>query len=609
MINKRFRKYYKGIEKQPWLVADRTHRMAGHYVWSGLCASLATIVDSLVAGWCIGDEALAAISAIGPLLAIDQILHCLLGFGIEKIMILYRGEGKREEADRAFGSILIAVFAAYLIVFIPIIIFERPILSLFIQDSDLIDMAISYSVPQMIFYPIFEVCLCIERAFRIDGRVALLSGRSIVMNLCNILFDYLLASAFGLWIVGLAWASVISAAIGFCLPLSHFFYKKRTVRPDLSVIRAPREMAGYLKKEIQIGSSATLEEVLESVVVTTQTAVISGLGGVTGLAIFSVYKTLKSVINAISNGISASVSVYSGLLFGIKSYKSIKDSLKTGLGYAASLCALFVAGFMIFAKPLGEAFNIETSQLALCGTCIRIGSIAFPGLMFSIILEAYLPTIGRNLMANVLVFIQKGLMFLAAVAGYILSLTWFYGLYAAAALIAAAVIVVLLIRDKNWFTPKDNLEMIAEYSLAVLPEYISEVSKDIEVRLKEHAYGDKVAARTSLVVEESLSLMREKNPDQEVVADVELQKHEQGIALRLLDDGILQNPVNDIKALSHPDPEHSEIIIVNELTATGQYDRVLDMNNVVLIIETSFPEEPAARAAEQLAQGGKDGHF
>ena len=583
-MKKTFHNRYKGIGKQPWLVAGRTQKMARHYVRSTLCVALATTVDSLVAGWQIGSDALAAISAVAPLLAIGQILHCLLAFGIEKIMIQHIGRGERREANRVFGTVLIAIFAVHLIVFIPVIIFERPILSLFITDPALVDLAIIYSVPILIFSPLFEVFLCIERAFRIDGRAALLSSRAIVMNLCNILLDYLLVSVFGMGISGLAWASVIGSAIGYCLPLSHFFSKKRTVSPDLSVIWAPREMAGYLKRDIIMGSSATLEELLETRVITTQTAVISGLGGVSGLAIFAIYKTLKGVIIAISNGIAASVSVHTGLLFGTQNYTSVKNSVKTGIGYATAVCVTFVAGIMIFAEPLGSAFNIDPSSLSLFSQCIRFGSAAFPGLMLSVIMGAYLPAVGKNLLANILVFIQKGLMFLATAAGFIQSQVWFYRLYTGAALLTGVVIVILLIHNKNWFMPKDIPDMIGEFSLRLLPEYFPEVSKSMYSLLKEFAYGETLASRTALVAEETLSYIRKQNPDREVAADIELKQCEQGAALRILDDGITYNPINDWAEVIRPDPEHFENIIIMDLTAEVKYDRVLDLNNLVLII-------------------------
>ena len=74
-----------GILRNSSLIKGRTSKMAWTYIGSALCVAAVTAVDSLVAGISIGSDALAAIAAAAPLLAIEQILHCLLGFGIDKL--------------------------------------------------------------------------------------------------------------------------------------------------------------------------------------------------------------------------------------------------------------------------------------------------------------------------------------------------------------------------------------------------------------------------------------------------------------------------------------------------------------------------------------------
>ena len=68
--------------------------------------------------------------------------------------------------------------------------------------------------------------------------------------------------------------------------MSHFFSKKRTVTPDFSVVFAFREMISYIWEDIRIGSSATLDELLEGATLTVQTGAITAVGGADGLAIW-----------------------------------------------------------------------------------------------------------------------------------------------------------------------------------------------------------------------------------------------------------------------------------------------------------------------------------
>ena len=89
------------------------------------------------------------------------------------------------------------------------------------------------SLVSMLLFAIFH---CIERAFRVDGRAQLFASRGIVTNIVNIGLSILFVTVLGFDIQGLAWASVIGTFLGYCVTLSHFFSKKRTVYPDFSVI-------------------------------------------------------------------------------------------------------------------------------------------------------------------------------------------------------------------------------------------------------------------------------------------------------------------------------------------------------------------------------------
>ena len=465
------------------LIAGRTGKMAMTYVFSTICVAAVTAVDSLFAGVCIGPEALAAIAAAAPFLTLNQILHCLLVFGVDKMMIQAIGRGKRKEADRIFGSILIAVAVVYLLVYIPLLIIERPLLEHFLTDQVLSDMIVCYTRPLFATSPIFEVFLCIERAFRVDGRAGLFSKRSIITNIANILFDFLLVSVIGMNVSGLAWSSVISTALGYTVSLSHFFSKKRTVSPDFSVIFSRRELLSYVKADIRIGSSATLDELMESFALSAQTAAIGIAGGSGGLAVWAVFKALQGIVLSMSNGVSASVSVHAGMSYGQKDYDGVRYSVRRGILIAvkASLVALIFV--LVLAHPITEIYNVEPEFHSLCVHCLRIGCTIFPAIAFLTVISVYLPSVGRIDHSNLLVLLYKGLIIIAAGIGYFMDLRGFFAVYVFAIWAAALIVIVFLVRDRFWFVPEHNPEMITEYSIRLTPNQISVMSVDAAAKL------------------------------------------------------------------------------------------------------------------------------
>ena len=574
-----------GVSRKPSLIAGTTKKMAATYVTGTVCAAAVVIIDSLVAGVSIGADALAAIAAAGPLLAVGDILHCLLGFGIDKLMVQAIGEGKRKEADRIFGAVLLAVTVVFLLVFGSIILLERPLLELIMDDPTLIDMVIEYTVPLFATEVVFEVFLCIERAFRIDGRAKLFSKRAIVTNIANIAFDILMVSVLGLGVSGLAWASVVSSAIGYTVTLSHFFSKKRTVTPDLSVLLRMGELLSYVKRDIRLGSSATLDEVMSAVVLAAQTAVIGIIGGSGGLAIWAVYKSLRGVAQSVGNGVSASVSVHTGLLYGERDYEGVRYSVKEGVQIALMTCIAAALLVLLLANPIAVVYGIDPELQHLCAQCLRIGCAAFPFIAFLTVITSYLPAVDGVRLANRFVLVQHGLAIVPAVLGYTLGMQGFFASYVGAVCASALVLAVLLVRDGHWFVPECNPEAIAVYSIQLKPDRISAASASSGVLLADLAYPTAFCSKVALVVEDCLGFIAQNNPNAEIHADIGFKRREDDVLITVVDDGSPYNPLASLAEGDLAAPGTLEAIVVTGFTADVDYDRVLDLNHLSLLVK------------------------
>ena len=574
------------VLRKPSLIAGTTKKMALTYVGGTVCAAAVVIIDSLVAGVSIGEEALAAIAAAGPLLALTQILHCLLGFGVDKLMVQAIGEGKRKEADRIFGAVLIAVTVVFLLVFVMLILIERPLLeSIMGVNPSLIDMVIDYTVPLFATAVVFEVFLCIERAFRIDGRAKLFSKRAIVTNVANILFDILMVSVLGLGVSGLAWASVISSAIGYTVSLSHFFSKKRTVTPDFSVISSPGELLSYVKSDIRLGSSATLDEVMNAVALAAQTAAIGVVGGPGGLAIWAVYKSLRGVVSAVGNGVSASVSVHAGLLYGQGDYDGVRYSVKMGVRIALMISLGAVLFVLLLADPISVVYGLDPGIQALSAQCLRIGCAVFPAIAFLMVVTSYLPAVDKVKLANVFVLVQYGLTIIPAIFGYTLGLPSFFGSYVGAVWFAALALIVVMVRNRHWFLPERNPQTIAEYSIQLNPDQISALSADVNEWMAGFAYPASLCSKAALVAEDCMCLIAQHNRSAETHADIGFKRHEGGVKITVIDDGSPYNPITSPTGEDLDTPGTLEAIVVLGFTADAEYDRVLDLNLLSLLVK------------------------
>ena len=568
--------------------------MATPYIGSALSVALVTMIDSLVAGRSIGPEALAAVAATAPLISISEILHCLLGFGIDKLMIQEIGRGNRKAANRIFAIVLVAVAVVFALVYLLIIIFEEPILNLIQIDPSLQGAVIIYSRPLLFTMPLFEIFLCIERAFRVDGRAKLMASRALVTNIVNIILSVLFVSVLGFEIEGLAWASVIGTFIGYTVILSHFFSKKRTVSPDFSILLSPKEACVFLRDDIKLGISATLDEVFQSLLVFIQTAVVSSVGGVNGLAIWSIYMTLYNIVISIYNGISASVSLHAGLMLGEENYDGVRDSVKKG--FQLMMLAGFIAAVLILLFPrwIAMFFCDSPDLVPLCTTCLSLGACIIPSVAPTVILSLYLPSVNRSRIAYGMILLQKSAFIVASSVSFILGFTWLFICYIIAGWLVALIQMLAIKHNGNWFVQEKNPRLIRAYSILLNPQSIVNVSNDIHNNSSQLFCKKSFAARIALVVEECLNNTLLKAQGKDVMADIDLCTQEEGIFIRIIDDGIAFNPFSDMsrEERTDSDTDFLEESIILALSENVQYDRMIDLNHITLLIRN--PENPDA---------------
>ena len=569
------------------LVESRTAKMAAPYIISSMSVALVSMIDSLVAGRNIGAVALAAVAATAPIFSIEQILDCFIGYGIDKLMIQEVGKGNRKTANRIFGSILVAVAVIYALVFSVIIFLERPILSLIGIDPALHDAVVAYSLPLLITMPLFEVFKCIERAFRVDGRARLFASRGIVTNIINISLSVLFVTILGFEIEGLAWASVIGTFIGYSVTLSHFFSKKRTVSPDFSVIFSVKENFGYIKESIRMGSSATLDEVLYGILVFIQTKVVSTIGGTAGLAVWGVFSTLYNAIYSIYYGISASVSLHSGLMIGQKNYARVRASLMKGFALLSSFGFAAAILLFIFPSQIASAFCTDPDIIPLCASCLRISSFFLPSVAMTVILSAYLPAVNKNNVALGMSILNKGGLMAAAIVGYFVG---FEGLFVSLAVAGWLITIIqnLLVFVKgNLFVPEHNPEVFRSYSIHLSSQDIARVRDDIVAADELTRYGKEFSGRIAMLVEESLNKLLEQTNGKSVMTDIDLGNQDDGVFIRIVDDSAAYSLLADMDSRQIQYDPLDEAIKAG-LLKNAKYDRVIDLNFITVTV--GYPE-------------------
>lgn len=146
-------------------------------------------------------------------------------------------------------------------------------------------------------------------------------------------------------------------------------------------------------------------------------------------------------------------------------------------------------------------------------------------------------------------------------------------------------LIVLLVYDRFWLVPERNPEMIADYSIHLIPDQITAMSTVADETLENCNYPEVFCSRVALVLEDSMNYIARQNPDMEIIADIQLKRFEDGVQVLIIDDGEAYNPLVSLAEADWDTPGALEAVVVFGLTAAVNYDRVLDLNHLSLTVK------------------------
>ena len=124
---------------------------------SAMITSVYSIVDMAMVGQYHGPNGIAALAVIAPIWNIIYSLGLLMGIGGSVIFRICKGQGgqKREIENEYFTVSVIGSVLASLIVWLSIMLLEKPILVFFGADDNLLSLAQSYLAPVKATVPFF----------------------------------------------------------------------------------------------------------------------------------------------------------------------------------------------------------------------------------------------------------------------------------------------------------------------------------------------------------------------------------------------------------------------------------------------------------------------
>ena len=182
------------------------------------------LTDNVVAGQFVGDEAVAAMTLVSPLMTFVFFLSYMVADGLAMMFSYAKGRNDRDKANELFGMGTIAAVALGVVLTIVFVAFDEKIMSVWKISPHLMTYALDYyhglmfiALPALLniyFYTIYIA----------EGEESICVKASIAMFVVNMVLDILLAQNFG--VVGIGVATTVGNLVSFLWHVPYLFSKK-----------------------------------------------------------------------------------------------------------------------------------------------------------------------------------------------------------------------------------------------------------------------------------------------------------------------------------------------------------------------------------------------
>lgn len=322
-------------------------------------SAIYSITDGIFVGHFIGQEALAAVNLVMPIIMIITALADMVATGSSVRISILLGRDNKVEANRVFSVCLGLIAAISSFLGLVEFLFARPIMGLMGAGGLTAEYAVEYLRVFALFMPLCCIYYSTDNYLRVCGRVNLSMTINIVCSLLNIVLDVLLIVVLkqGLWAAAIA--SSLSMSLGAVWSLVPFLRKRLPLLFSWGWIGG-RQMLAILAN----GSSEFFISIAGSLFAVIINVVLLRLEGATAVAAAAIVEYVQSLTGMVIHSMVDAMQPTISYCFGAGLIKRMKRIQRAVMAASAVLSLLSML-FLLFGGCLLLPFFVKDGDAAL----------------------------------------------------------------------------------------------------------------------------------------------------------------------------------------------------------------------------------------------------
>lgn len=326
---------------------------------SMLVSALYNIVDQIFIGQGVGMLGNAATNVAFPVTTIATALALLLGIGGASNYNLEMGAGREKKASSIAGTALSTLVITGVILAVAVLLFLRPLLSLFGATTDVMPYAVDYLGITAVGLPFYALSIGGNHIVRADRSPTYSMTCVLTGAIINTILDPLFIFGFGWGIKGAAWATVIGQVVSGILVII-YFGKFRKMYLEMSMLKPSSEC---LKAIISLGMASCINQIAMAIVQIVLNNILRYYGGLSvygsdiPIACVGVISKVNQVFMAICIGISQGCQPIWGFNYGAKKYDRVRLAYRYSMIACTAIATVFFLCFQLFPHQIVSIFG------------------------------------------------------------------------------------------------------------------------------------------------------------------------------------------------------------------------------------------------------------
>lgn len=326
---------------------------------SMLVSALYNIVDQIFIGQGVGMLGNAATNVAFPVTTIATALALLLGIGGASNYNLEMGTGREKKASSIAGTALSTLVITGVILAVAVLLFLRPLLSLFGATTDVMPYAVDYLGITAVGLPFYALSIGGNHIVRADRSPTYSMTCVLTGAIINTILDPLFIFGFGWGIKGAAWATVIGQVVSGILVII-YFGKFRKMYLEMSMLKPSSEC---LKAIISLGMASCINQIAMAIVQIVLNNILRYYGGLSvygsdiPIACVGVISKVNQVFMAICIGISQGCQPIWGFNYGAKKYDRVRLAYRYSMIACTAIATVFFLCFQLFPHQIVSIFG------------------------------------------------------------------------------------------------------------------------------------------------------------------------------------------------------------------------------------------------------------